>query len=198
MTKCIIHSVVFLLVASALTTTILNLNSGDENSGVYLLPVLLLVGVYLGILFVLYVLPSLSDKATHAVYDSGARVDHDPFHDARSAHARGEYQEAIALYLSAAELEPNNRLPWVEIAKIQHDNLEDPDAAIRTLSNALEEKEWSINDAAYFMSKLSDLYMKDKHDRESSATILRQIIETFPETRHSANATHKLRELGAF
>ena len=69
MTKWIIHSVVFLLVASALTNAILNLNNGDENSGVYLLPVLLLVGVYLGILFVLYVLPSLSDKATHAVYD---------------------------------------------------------------------------------------------------------------------------------
>ena len=130
------------------------------------------------------------------VYDSGEQVEQDPLHDARAARARGDYDEAIAVYLSVTGDDPENRLPWVEIAKIQHDNLEDPDAAIQTLRNALESQEWPVNDAAYFMGRISEIYIEDKDDNESGIAILQQMIEIFPETRHSANATHKLREMG--
>lgn len=196
MTKWIFHILAFLFVAGVVSATFLNTDSKDDTSAVYQLPALMLAGVYLGGLFIMYILPAITDKATHMVYDSGEQVEKDPLHDARAAHARGDYEEAISVYLSVSNDDPYNRLPWVEISKIQHDNLEDPDAAIHTLSNALEKQEWPVNDAAYFMGRLSEIYLEDKEDKESAITILKQMIETFPETRHSANATHKLREMG--
>lgn len=196
MTKWIFHILAFLFVAGVVAATFMNTDSKDDTSAVYQLPALMLAGVYLGGLFIMYVLPAITDKATHMVYDSGEKVETDPLHDARAAYARGDYQDAIAVYLSVTNDDPYNRLPWVEIAKIQHDNLEDPDAAIQTLRNALESHEWPVNDAAYFMGRLSEIYIEDKDDRETGVSILHQMIETFPETRHSANATHKLREMG--
>ena len=117
--------------------------------------------------------------------------------DARAFVAQGEYEGAIAAYRAVTLAQPENRFPWVEIAKIQHDNLEDPDASIATLRAALESREWRVNDTAFFMFRLAELYEEVKDDTPQSVSILEQVVELFPETRHSANATHRLRELGA-
>jgi hypothetical protein len=89
-----------------------------------------------------------------------------------------------------------NRLPWVEIAKIHRDNLENPVAAIATLREALESHEWEVNDAAYFMFRIAELYDEDLANRETAIEILQQVCSELPETRHSANARHKLHEWG--
>jgi tetratricopeptide (TPR) repeat protein len=157
----------------------------------------MLAGVYVGVLFVLYILPAITDKATSAVLDSNELVETDPLHDARAAYARGDYEEAMEVYRNVAEDDPYNRLPWVEIAKIQHDNLDDPEASLETLRTALESHEWAVNDAAFFMGRLAEIYNEDMDDPESCVVILEQMVELFPETRHSANATHRLREMGA-
>lgn len=195
MTKKIVHVIIFLFVAGVVATTFFNTDSADDTSAVMQLPALMLAAVYAGIMFVLYVLPAITDKATTAVLDSGELVERDPLHDARAAYARGDYEDAMAVYRSVMDDDPYNRLPWVEIAKIQHDNLEDPEASIATLREALEAHEWPVNDAAYFMGRLSDVYLEDLGDQESCITILNQMIELFPETRHAANATHKINEI---
>ncbi len=195
MTKKIFHIILFLFVAGVVTATFVFTDSEDDTSAVSQLPALMLAGAYVGIMFVLYVLPTLTDKATTAVLDSGELVESDPLHDARAAYARGDYEEAIEVYKTVAENDPYNRLPWIEIAKIQHDNLEDPQAAAKTLEDALESHEWPINDAACFMGKLSDIYLQDLNNPEASIATLNQMIELFPETRHSANATHKIHEI---
>ena len=195
MTKWIIHSIIFIFVVSIVLSSLIGGSEGDDVQAVTQLPALLLAGVYVGVLFVLYILLAITDKATSAVLDSNELVETDPMHDARAAHARGDYDEAIAVYREVADADPYNRLPWVEIAKIQHDKLEDPEASIATLRSALESQQWPINDAAYFMGSLATLYNEDLEDRDSCIMILNQMIELFPETRHSANATHKLREM---
>lgn len=195
MTKKIVHVIIFLFVAGVVATTFINTDSADDTSAVMQLPALMLAGVYVGILFVLYALPAITDKATTAVLDSGELVERDPLHDARAAYARGDYEHAMEVYRSVMDDDPYNRLPWVEIAKIQHDNLENPEASIATLREALEAHEWPVNDAAYFMGRLSDIYLEDLDDQESCISILNQMIELFPETRHSANATHKINEI---
>lgn len=195
MTKKIIHVILFLFVAGVVAATFINTDSADDTSAVTQLPALMLAGTYLGIMFVLYILPAITDKATSAVLDSGEFVERDPLHDARAAYARGDYQDAIGVYRSVMADDPFNRLPWVEIAKIQHDNLEDIPASVDTLREALEANEWPINDAAYFMGRLSDVYLNDLDDQESCLSILTQMIEIFPETRHAANATHKINEI---
>jgi len=195
MTKKIVHIVIFLIVAGIVATTFINVDSEDEATAVMQLPVLMLAGLYAGIMFVLYVLPTITEKATTAVLDSGELVETDPLHDARAAYARGDYEVAIEVYRNFTTEDPYNRLPWVEVAKIQHDNLEDPEAAAGTLREALESREWPINDAAYFMGRLSEIYLNDLDGQEACITILNQMIELFPETRHSANASHKLNEI---
>lgn len=195
MAKKVIHVIIFLIVAGIAASTFLNVDSEDETTQIMQLPVLLLVGLYVGVMFVLYILPTITEKATTAVLDSGELVEKDPLHDARAAYARGDYEVAMAVYRNFASEDPYNRLPWVEISKIQHDNLEDPEGSIATLREALESHEWPINDAAYFMGRLSDIYLKDLEDQEACVMILNQMIELFPETRHAANATHKLNEI---
>jgi TolA-binding protein len=46
------------------------------------------------------------------------------------------------------------------------------------------------------MFRLAEIYDANLEDRMSAASILQQVIEQFPESRHSANARHKLREWG--
>ena len=149
-----------------------------------------------GILFVTLVLPMLAHRVAHLVYDSGETLEIDAMHDARSLVAQGEYDKAIEAFRTAAAADPLNRLPWVEIARIQRGQLEDPAAAIQTLRHALESQEWQVNDAAYFLFRLAELYDEDHEDRVTAAAIMRQVIDEFPETRHSANARHKLHAWG--
>jgi tetratricopeptide (TPR) repeat protein len=150
----------------------------------------------IGIVFVTQVLPIIAHKMTHAVYDSGEEVEQDAFHDARVLMAQGEWEGAIEAFRIAAGEEPHNRMPYIEIAKIQKMHLEDPAAAITTLREAIEGQEWQENDAAFLMFRLAELYDEDGGDRESAVSILEQVMEQFPGTRHSANARTKLREWG--
>jgi tetratricopeptide (TPR) repeat protein len=150
-----------------------------------------------GIVVVVYLLPFFAQRVTHAVYDSAEMIERDVMHDARVLVAQGDYHAAIEAFKEAAKAEPLNRLPWVEIAKIYKDNLEDPVSAIQIIRYALESQEWEINDAAYFLFRLAELYDEVQGDRATAIAILRQVVEQFPRTRHSANANARLHEWGA-
>lgn len=147
-----------------------------------------------GIFFVVFLLPFFAQRITHAVYDSAEMVERDAMHAARSLLAQGEYEGAITAFQEAAVADPLNRLPWVEIAKIQKDNLGDPAAAIETIRYALESQPWEANDAAYFLFRLAELYNEVQGDRASAIAIMNQVVEQFPGTRHAANANHKIHE----
>lgn len=147
-----------------------------------------------GIAFVIDILPTLAHRVTHAVYDSAEMMEHDVMHDARSLLAQGDFAGAIEAFKKAAAADPLNRLPWVEIAKIYKDNLHDPASAIQTIRYALENHDWEVNDAAYFLFRLAELYDEVEGDRASAVSIMEQVIEFFPGTRHAANANHKLHE----
>lgn len=148
----------------------------------------------IGVFFVFQILPSLAQRVTHAVYDSAEMMEHDVMHDARSLLAQGDYEGAIAAFKKAAEADPMNRLPWVEISKIYKDHLNDPDEAVQTIRHALERQAWEPNDAAYFLFRLAELYDSLQGDRASAVAIMQQVVQQFPNTRHSANANHKLHE----
>ncbi len=179
--------------AQALKSEIENRRNQKTFTGILL--VFLTAGL-VGIIFVIHVLPAIAHRFTHAVYDSAEMVEKDPMHDARAKVAQGDWEGAIEAFRLAAEAEPLNRLPWVEIAKIQLEQLEDPAASVQTLRTAIEGQEWEENDAAYLMFRLAEIYNGDMNDRNSAASIMQQVIDQFPESRHSANARHKLREWG--
>lgn len=147
-----------------------------------------------GIVFVFQILPMMAHKMTHAIYDSAEMMEHDVMHEARSLIAQGNYHGAIEALKQASAAEPLNRLPIVEMVKIQKDNLRDPAAAIATVREALETREWEPNDAAYFLFRLAELYDEGAGDRATATVIMQQVVDEFPGTRHSANANHKLHE----
>ena len=151
---------------------------------------------YAGILFVMHILPILAHRATHQIFDSGAQLEKDLMSDARSKVAQGDYEGAIQAFREAAEKDLGNRLPWVEIVKLQRDVLQVPAAAIETIREVLEKYTWQENDAAYFLFRLAELYDADMGERENAVSIMQQVMQQFPETRHSANARHKLHEWG--
>ncbi len=157
---------------------------------------LFLTVIYAGFLVVTYLLPAFVDRVSEEMYGSTQEVEDDPMHDARTAFAQGDYPEAIRIYREVWNTNKDDRFPIVEIAKIQRDNLKSPAVAVETLREALEAKEWRENDAAFFMFRIADIYENEMNHHEGAASILKQVIEDLPETRHSANATHKLRDLG--
>ena len=146
-----------------------------------------------GVLFVVFVLPAWAQRVTHAVYDSAEEVEETAMHEARSLIAQGDYEGAIEAFKRAAAESPLDRVPWVEISKIQKQQFHDTPAAIQTLRAAVEGQEWEINDAAFFLFRLAELY-DEVGNRDTAVIMLRQVIEQFPDTRHSANARHKLHE----
>jgi tetratricopeptide (TPR) repeat protein len=150
----------------------------------------------IGILFVAHVLPVIVQRFTHAVYDSGEMVDYDVMRDARSLLAQGEYEAALEEFRNAILAEPSNRMPWMEIAKIEKDHLDDPQAAIETLGNAIETVAWPVDDASFFMFRLAELHEQINGDHAAAAALMQQVVELYPNTRHAANANHRLQELG--
>lgn len=149
-----------------------------------------------GVIFVVDVLPAIAHRFTHAVYDSAEMVEEDVMHDARAKMAQGDWEGAIGAFRDAAAVDPMNRLPYVEIAKIQREQLGDPAGATATLRQAIEGQEWEQSDAAFLMFRLAEVYQDDLSDQTSAVSILQQVIDQFPETRHSANARTKLHDWG--
>ena len=166
----------------------------DDALGMQFIAVLALAIVF-GLLFVTIILPTLGDRIGAYFYSAPEQIEADAYTKAAAKIGQGDYQGAIHDYRAIAKNEPDNRFPIVEIAKIQHDNLKDVDAAIHTLETAVQSKDWEIDDAAFMLFRLHDLYLNDKENKERARELLEMVIEQFPDTRHSANAHHKLHEM---
>ena len=99
MTKWIVHGIIFLIVAGVVTATFLNTDPKDDTSAVFQLPALMLAGVYAGILFIMYILPAITDKATQMVFDSGEMVEDekavDPSLTLENRNLHGELDELL-------------------------------------------------------------------------------------------------------
>ena len=147
------------------------------------------------VVFAVFILPVLGEWIGNLFYNAPEEVEPDKYAEAASKLAQGDYNGAIKSYRAIATSDPDTRFPHVEIAKIQLEQLDDVDTSISTIKGALESKQWPEDDAAYFMFRLAELYEKHKGDEETAKTYLNRVIETFPETRHSANATHRLHEI---
>lgn len=151
--------------------------------------------IYGGILSVVYLLPMFVDKLGDEVMGSSAEVEVDPLQEARAAVAAGNYPEAVGLYHKYWLERRDERFPVVEISKIQRTHLKSPALALHSLEEALDDHEWPVDDAAFLLFRIAELYEEDLSDRENLTATLRRVSEKFQGTRHSVHAEHKLREL---
>ena len=158
---------------------------------------LMITVIYGGVLAVIYVLPMFVDRMSEELMGSTEEVGDDPLVEARAAVSEENYPEAIRIYGEIWREDSSGRFPMVEIARIQRDKLESPAVAVMTLEEALEEHEWEEEDASFLIFRMIEIYDKDLDDKESVVRMLKRAVEELPGTRHAANATHQLRELGA-
>jgi tetratricopeptide (TPR) repeat protein len=159
--------------------------------------VTLFAGFYLGMLGVFYVLPGISQKAAQSMFsDSNQKSDHSLLHKARALMAQGDYESAVIAFRRALIKDPSNRMGWTEMAKLYAERLEQPQLAAACLREACDEHEWEEEDASFLLFRLSEWQVDECDDREAGAETLKEIVEKFPDSRHSANAIQQLRQLG--
>ena len=158
---------------------------------------LLITMIYAGVLTVIYVLPMFVDRMSEELMGSSEEVGEDPLAGAREAVSEEDYPEAIRIYREIWKEDSSNRFPMVEIARIQREKLDSPAVAVMTLGEALDAHDWEEEDAAFLMFRMVEIYEKDLDDQEGMVKTLKRAVEDLPGTRHAANATHQLRELGA-
>lgn len=165
-----------------------------ENPGVPFI-YMIVVGVIAGLAGVKYVIPWIGDAIGTFFFSSGEKIVMDDNMKAAAKLAQGDYEGAIAEYEKLAREKPEDAFPLAEIAKIYSDKMDDPRRAISFLQERLESKEWEPDAGAFLMFRMVDLYADRLKDYREAHELLDEVIANFPNTRHSANAHHKLREV---
>lgn len=153
------------------------------------------MGLIGGILTVKYVIPWFGDLMGEAVFSSGEKVEQDEMTKAAACIAQGDYHGAIEHYDKMLDDKPDDPFPVAEIAKVYAERLHDPQSALQALEEHLQSKDWPVDDAAFIMFRIADLHLTHRHDYETARDMLEQVIGNFPNTRHSANAHHRMSEI---
>ncbi len=173
------------------------LSDVEQADGIITLILCFIVtAVFGGLMFVFYVLPSFGDAVGEAMLSSAEEAGTDPYLKARGKIAIGDYEGAVAEFRQIARENPEDRLPITEIVKLYLERLHDPANAELVLENAIRDEHWSPEDASWFIFKLVDLVQTHQsEDQDRVVNLLQKVMRRYPQTRHSANATHRLREI---
>ncbi|MGF1655429.1 MAG: tol-pal system YbgF family protein [Verrucomicrobiales bacterium] len=148
----------------------------------------------LAIVIATTIVPLIAEWGTSMVYAADTPQEKGPYTDALVRLAQGDYHGAIEEYEGVLESNPEDTLALSEIVNIYADKLEDCLQAAGRLELALEH-EWEPDKAAFLSFRLADIYWKYMHDGDRARAMLEQIVEGMPDTTHSANASHRLREI---
>lgn len=165
----------------------------NENAVLMILE-LFVIAILGGILFVTWVLPTLGEKVTEAVLSSGEKEAETPHSVVVALLAEGDYEGAIAELQKQAQAAPTDRKPVMEMARIYHDRLEDPDSAVQTIKTALVSREWSPEDETQLRLKLAE-WLAGRKDFAGARHQLETVIEKYPGTPQAGAATSTLREV---
>ena len=168
----------------------------ENNRLVWRIPIFVIGAAVLGLMGVAFFLPVIGDRIGAFFYSSPEKVEPDPGTKARALVAQGDYEGAIQAYLDVAKAMPEDRLPVVEAMRLAREKLHDPRRAIAIVEDAVDNRAWPEDDAAYFLFRLVEMNEEDLQDRQAAATYLQHVVANFPGTRHAANAIHKLRDWG--
>lgn len=165
-----------------------------QDNPMYPLISIIILAIVGGVFFVTVVLPRFGDAIGTVMYSSGEEVEQDESMKAVALVAKGDYHGAIKEYEKMIANKPEDPFPVSEIAKIYSEKLHAPDQALVIIQENLENRDWTEENAAFLMFRLSDIHMATRN-YDAAKDILEQVAGNFPGTRHSGNARHKINEL---
>jgi len=170
-------------------------DAGGDSTGIVVgFASIIGVALVIGAVVAFMVLPSLGEAVGNFFFNPGGEIEKSPYSPALAKIAVGDYEGAIREYHAILKENPEDMHAVSEIVHIYCDKLGDHDTAEKFLTDALQ-SEWPADQGAFIASKLVDVYWNHKRDAESARHVLNQIAESMPDTRHSANAVHRLNEI---
>lgn len=157
--------------------------------------VVLVGGLILGLIAVKFIAPWIGDTVATFFFSSGEVLKPDDSTKAVAKLAQGDYMGAIAEYGKVLKEKPDDLHAISEIARIYAEKLEAAPRALAFLQERFEGSEWPEDSAAFLLFRMADLQVEPLHDYAAAQALLEQVIARFPDTRHSANAHHKINEV---
>lgn len=155
---------------------------------------IVLVGCVLGAIAALHLLPAFGEWAGGFLFNPSVEVEKDPHASAMALMAKGDFVEAIEEYRRIFDADTSDTLALTEMARIYCDKLGDPESGATVLETALAH-EWAPEQSALLCNRLADIYLNYFKDADRARAVLQQIAETMPNTKHAANAVHRLHEI---
>jgi tetratricopeptide (TPR) repeat protein len=155
----------------------------------------ILVGAGGGLWAIKFFIPWVGEVLGTFFYSSGEEIQLDDKMKAAAKVAQGDYEGAIVEYEKLAKANPEDPHPVAEIAKIHSERFHDPATALQVLERHLQGHEWPVDDAAFLMFRMADLLSEKLSDHTGARQILEEVVANFPNTRHSANAHHRINEV---
>lgn len=166
----------------------------EDGAVVHQLLSILLLATTAGFYVVLVLLPRFGDAVGTAMLSSGEEVKIEGASKAQGLIACGDYNAAIKEYEKMLAENPDDAFTVSEVAKVQSEKLRNPAGALATLQHHLEGRSWVPDDAAFLMFRIVELHTHENHFPEARS-LLEEVMANFPNTRHSANARHKMSEV---
>ena len=167
---------------------------GGYRNGIQFFIYIMIVALTLGVVMLKWVIPALGDHVAESFYSAPEKSEQSETHKAMALLAQGEYHKALAAFGKISEENPGDRFAVMEMAKIYQSKLDDVDSAAEVLEKAVA-REWPEDDKCFFILKLADIQSTDRGDFAKARELLNQLIQSFPNSGHAANAHHKLREI---
>jgi uncharacterized protein (DUF1499 family) len=138
----------------------------------------------------------LASPLTDALDGGKEEVEPRPFYAiAQARRKRGEYLEAIATIEQQLERFPTDFTGWLLLAEVQADNLNDLDAAQKTIDRLVSQPGHATKNLAHALSRLADWQLKLAMDPEAARTTLERIAQMFPDTPEAQMATQRIAHL---
>lgn len=156
--------------------------------------VLLAIGITIGFIVAVSVVPAIGEQIGSFFFTPNVAAEKNPHAAALAKINRGDYAGAVAAYVKVVEKHPGDTHAISEAARLQCEKLHQPEEAATFLEQTLE-RDWEMGDLAFIANRLVDVYWTHLQDAERARPILEQLVEQMPETKHSANAAHRLRDI---
>lgn len=169
--------------------------SSDPSKMVFYYLGIVGLGLVIGCVVAWSLLPAIGDQVGSYFYNPATEIEKNPHQKAMAKMAGGDFQGAVDEYARVLEKDPADTHAISEMVRIYCDKLHQPEPAAALLEQVIGQEHWSNDQLAFLGERLVDVYWLHQGDALRARAILLQLAEQMPETKHAANALHRLHEI---